>query len=40
MTVGTPVIVDAARTPIGKRRGELAGLHPAELLGAAQLGLL
>ena len=40
MTVGTPVIVDAARTPIGKRRGELAGLHPAELLGAAQRGLL
>ena len=34
--MGTPVIVEAARTPIGKRRGWLAGLHPAELLGAAQ----
>ena len=27
-----PVIVGAARTPIGKRGGWLAGLHPAELL--------
>ena len=27
-----PVIVGAARTPIGKRNGWLAGLHPAELL--------
>jgi acetyl-CoA C-acetyltransferase len=34
--VGTPVIVEAVRTPIGKRGGWLAGLHPAELLGAAQ----
>ncbi|MFR9731177.1 steroid 3-ketoacyl-CoA thiolase [Saccharopolyspora sp. MS10] len=38
--MGDPVIVDAARTPIGKRRGWLAGLHPAEVLGAAQRGLL
>jgi acetyl-CoA C-acetyltransferase len=38
--VGTPVIVAAARTPIGKRGGALAGLHPAEILGAAQAGLL
>ena len=38
--MGTPVIVDAARTPIGKRRGRLSGLHPAEVLGAAQRGLL
>ncbi|MDZ4277939.1 MAG: steroid 3-ketoacyl-CoA thiolase, partial [Dehalococcoidia bacterium] len=30
------VIVEAARTPIGKRGGWLAGLHPAELLAAAQ----
>jgi acetyl-CoA C-acetyltransferase len=30
------VIVEAARTPIGKRRGHLAGLHAAEILGAAQ----
>ena len=38
--MGYPVIVDAARTPIGKRRGELSGLHPAEILGGAQRGLL
>lgn len=30
------VIVEAVRTPIGRRRGELAGMHPAALLGAAQ----
>ncbi|OEV04563.1 steroid 3-ketoacyl-CoA thiolase [Streptomyces oceani] len=34
------VIVEAARTPVGRRRGALAGLHPAELLGLAQRGLL
>jgi acetyl-CoA C-acetyltransferase len=34
--VGTPVIVEAVRTPIGKRGGWLAGLHAAEVLGAAQ----
>jgi acetyl-CoA C-acetyltransferase len=28
-----PVIIGAVRTPIGKRNGALAGLHPAELLG-------
>ncbi|MGW4353630.1 steroid 3-ketoacyl-CoA thiolase [Nocardia sp. NPDC004582] len=38
--MGTPVIVEAARTPIGKRNGWLAGLHAAELLGAAQKGVL
>ncbi|MET8651398.1 MULTISPECIES: steroid 3-ketoacyl-CoA thiolase [Nocardia] len=38
--MGTPVIVEAARTPIGKRGGQLAGLHAAELLGLAQRGLL
>ncbi|MGH9170423.1 MAG: steroid 3-ketoacyl-CoA thiolase [Acidimicrobiales bacterium] len=31
-----PVIVEAARSPLGKRNGLLAGLHPAELLGAVQ----
>jgi acetyl-CoA C-acetyltransferase len=31
-----PVIVEAVRTPIGKRNGKLAGMHPAELLAAAQ----
>jgi acetyl-CoA C-acetyltransferase len=34
--VPEPVIVTAARTPIGRRRGQLSGLHPAELLGLAQ----
>jgi acetyl-CoA C-acetyltransferase len=38
--MGTPVIVEAIRTPIGKRSGWLAGLHPAELLGAAFRGLV
>jgi len=38
--VGTAVIVEAVRTPIGKRGGALAGLHPAEILGSAQLALL
>ncbi|RDI66185.1 steroid 3-ketoacyl-CoA thiolase [Nocardia pseudobrasiliensis] len=38
--MGTPVIVEAARTPIGKRGGWLAGLHAAEILGAAQRGVL
>ncbi len=32
-----PVIVEAVRTPIGKRNGWLAGMHPAEILGAAQV---
>jgi acetyl-CoA C-acetyltransferase len=31
--MGTPVIVDAVRTPLGKRKGWLAGVHPAVLLG-------
>jgi acetyl-CoA C-acetyltransferase len=34
------VIVDAVRTPVGKRYGALSGLHPAQLLGLAQKGLL
>src|SRR5215831_15042197 len=38
--VGRAVIVEAVRTPIGKRNGTLSGLHAAELLGAAQLGLI
>ena len=38
--MGTAVIVAAARTPIGKRGGALAGLHAAEILGAAQAALL
>jgi acetyl-CoA C-acetyltransferase len=38
--VGVPVIVDAVRTPIGRRDGRLSGLHAAELLGTAVAGLL
>ncbi|WP_020495446.1 steroid 3-ketoacyl-CoA thiolase [Sciscionella marina] len=38
--MGAPVIVAAARTAIGKRGGALSGTHPAELLGAAQRGLI
>ncbi len=34
------VIVDAVRTPVGKRYGALSGLHPAQLLGLTQRGLL
>ena len=34
--MGTPVIVDAVRTPQGKRNGVLAGVHPAVLLGMTQ----
>ncbi|WP_244928806.1 steroid 3-ketoacyl-CoA thiolase [Nocardioides sp. W7] len=34
------VIVEAVRTPVGRRYGALAGLHPAELLGAAQTALV
>ncbi|CAG7639929.1 steroid 3-ketoacyl-CoA thiolase [Rhodococcus opacus] len=38
--MGNPVIVEAVRTPIGKRGGWLSGLHAAEILGATQRGLL
>jgi acetyl-CoA acyltransferase len=34
------VIVDTLRTPIGKRKGALAGWHPTDLLGFAMRGLL
>jgi len=34
------VIVEAVRTPVGRRNGALAGMHPVELLGAAQTALL
>jgi len=30
------LIVEAARSPIGRRKGALAGLHPADLLGVVQ----
>jgi acetyl-CoA C-acetyltransferase len=32
--MGEPVIVEAIRTPIGRRNGWLAGVHPTRLLGA------
>ena len=32
--MGNPVIVEATRSPIGKRNGWLSGLHATELLGA------
>jgi acetyl-CoA C-acetyltransferase len=35
-----PVIVEAARSPIGKRNGWLAGFHAAELLGNVQVELV
>ncbi|HEY7225619.1 MAG TPA: steroid 3-ketoacyl-CoA thiolase [Micromonosporaceae bacterium] len=38
--MGTPVIVEAVRTPIGRRGGWLAGLHAAEVLGAALRALI
>ena len=38
--MATPVIVEAVRTPIGRRNGALAGLHAAELLGTAQVELV
>jgi acetyl-CoA C-acetyltransferase len=34
------VIVEAVRSPIGKRNGALAGLHPAELLAAVQIAVV
>ncbi len=38
--MGNPVIVEAGRTAIGKRNGSFATLHAANLLGAAQVGVL
>jgi len=38
--VGVPVLVEAVRTPIGKRGGWLSHLHAAEILGAALTGLI
>ena len=38
--MGNPVIVDAVRTPLGKRNGGLAGVHPGELLGFVQREVL
>ena len=33
-------MVDAVRTPLGRRNGALAGIHPARLLGVVLTGLL
>ncbi|TIC80674.1 steroid 3-ketoacyl-CoA thiolase [Nocardioides sp. GY 10113] len=38
--MGTPVIVEAVRTPLGKRKGHLAGVHPSNLLGFVQAEVL
>jgi acetyl-CoA C-acetyltransferase len=38
--VGTPVIVEAGRTAVGKRNGVLADVHAAHLLSKAQAGVL
>ncbi len=38
--MGIPVIVEATRSPIGKRNGWLSGLHATELLGAVQRALV
>jgi acetyl-CoA C-acetyltransferase len=38
--MGNPVIVEATRSPIGKRKGWLSGLHATELLGAVQKALV
>jgi len=38
--VAQPVIVEAVRTPIGRRNGWLSGLHAADLLGIAQQGVV
>jgi acetyl-CoA C-acetyltransferase len=38
--MASAVIVEAVRTPVGKRGGVLAGVHPAQLLGGVQAALL
>ena len=38
--MGNPVIIEAVRTPLGRRRGWLAGVHPAVLLGHAMTQVL
>ena len=38
--MGPPVIVEAVRTPIGKRNGWMSGLHPTELLVASLKGVI
>ncbi|HET7691431.1 MAG TPA: steroid 3-ketoacyl-CoA thiolase [Nocardioidaceae bacterium] len=38
--MGTPVIVEAVRTPMGRRKGALADVHPQHLLRAVYRALL
>jgi acetyl-CoA C-acetyltransferase len=38
--VKQPVIVEAVRTPIGKRNGWMSGLHPTALLALSQKGVI
>ncbi len=38
--MGPPVIVEAVRTPIGKRNGWMSGLHATELLISSVKGLI
>jgi acetyl-CoA C-acetyltransferase len=38
--MGQPVIVEAVRTPIGKRNGQLSGLHAAEVLSTVQVEVI
>ena len=40
MSMSQPVIVEAVRTPIGKRNGSLSGLSAPELLGSVQVELV
>src|SRR5688572_14482182 len=41
MAAAAPVVlVDAVRSPIGKRNGALASVHPVELLGAVLASLV
>src|SRR4051795_12516202 len=40
MEIREAVIVDTIRTPIGRRKGALAGWHPTDLLAVALNGLL
>ena len=38
--MGRPVIVEAVRTPIGKRNGWMSGFHATELLALSQKGVI
>ena len=37
--MASAVIVEAVRSPVGKRGSTLAGVHPAEFLGGVQTAL-